>query len=98
MLPAVQAALDGRCDVAVAAMQSQIGSGALPVERLASFGLAIRVREGRRGDLDRLDRALRHLPRPVLGRIADKTLWLDLRCLDACDEAEFAAQWSRLGA
>lgn len=98
VLPAVQAALDGRCDVAVAAVRSQIGSGALPVERLASFGLAIRVREGRRGDLDRLDRALRHLPRPVLGRIADKTLWLDLRCLDACDEAEFAAQWSRLGA
>jgi L-seryl-tRNA(Ser) seleniumtransferase len=30
----------------------------------------------------------------VLGRIADKTLWLDLRCLEESDEAAFAAQWA----
>ena len=97
LLPAVQAALGRRYDVAVAAMHSQIGSGALPVERLASCGFAIRARKGR-GSLDRLDAALRGLPLPVLGRIADKTLWLDLRCLDLADEAEFAAQWSALAA
>jgi L-seryl-tRNA(Ser) seleniumtransferase len=33
---------------------------------------------------------LRALPRPVIGRIADGRLQLDLRCLEA--EAEFAAQ------
>jgi len=91
MLPVVQTALAERYDVAIAAMRSQIGSGALPVERLASCGFAIRARKGR-GSLDRLDAALRGLPRPVLGRIADKTLWLDLRCLDAAAESEFAAQ------
>jgi L-seryl-tRNA(Ser) seleniumtransferase len=32
----------------------------------------------------------------VIGRAAEKTLWLDLRCLDASDEAEFVAQWGAL--
>jgi len=97
LLPIVQAALAEHYDVAVAAMCSQIGSGALPVEQLASCGLSIRARKGR-GSLDRLDAALRRLPRPVLGRIADKTLWLDLRCLESADEAEFAAQLILLSA
>jgi len=97
LLPVVKVALTERYDVAVAAMHSQIGSGALPVERLTSCGFAIRARKGR-GSLDRLDAALRRLPRPLLGRIADKTLWLDLRCLDAADEAEFAAQLNLLAA
>ena len=98
LLPTAQAALGERYEVAIAPMQSQIGSGALPLERLPSFGLAIRARKAQRGSLDRLDAALRCLPRPVLGRIAEKTLWLDLRCLENADEAEFVAQWSRLGA
>ena len=96
LLSAVQTALGERYDVTVEPMQSQIGSGALPTDRLASFGFAIRARKAQRNTLDRLDAALRGLPRPILGRIADKTLWLDLRCLDAAEESEFAAQWSRL--
>jgi len=96
LLPVVQAALGGRCEVAVVPVQSQIGSGALPVDRLASSGF--RVRAGRSGSLVRLEAALRRLPRPVLGRMADKALWLDLRCLDEADEAEFAAQWDALRA
>ncbi len=75
-----------------APMLSQIGSGALPVDQLPSYGLAMRAVKGKRGSLDRLDAALRALPRPVIGRIADKTLWLDLRCLEESEEAAFAAQ------
>jgi L-seryl-tRNA(Ser) seleniumtransferase len=90
--PAVKAAVGDAYAVADAPMSSQIGSGALPVEQLASYGLAVRVVKGRRGSLDRLDRALRALPRPVIARVADKTLWLDLRCLEASDEADFVAQ------
>ncbi len=92
--PFVQAALGARFVVETAAMSSQIGSGALPVECLPSAGL--RIRPSRGGGLNRLAAALREGPRPVLGRLADKALWLDLRCLDDADEAEFGAQWSRL--
>ncbi|MEP7042238.1 MAG: L-seryl-tRNA(Sec) selenium transferase [Dokdonella sp.] len=89
--PALQTALGDAYEATTAAMASQIGSGALPVGRLASQGFAIRRHKGR-GSLDRLEAALRELPRPVISRIADKTLWLDLRCLEEVDEAAFAAQ------
>ncbi|WP_198971717.1 L-seryl-tRNA(Sec) selenium transferase [Xylophilus sp. ASV27] len=77
---------------------SQIGSGALPVDTLPSHGLALRPAQGRRSgrQLARLEAALRALPRPVIGRIADNALWLDLRCLEAADEAAFTAQLPRL--
>ncbi|HKE49838.1 MAG TPA: L-seryl-tRNA(Sec) selenium transferase [Rhodanobacteraceae bacterium] len=94
LLPVVQEALGPHYLATAEPMQSQIGSGALPVDRLPSHGFAIRPGTGRRGGLDRLDAALRALPRPVLGRIGDRTLWLDLRCLDERDEAAFAAQWT----
>jgi L-seryl-tRNA(Ser) seleniumtransferase len=32
----------------------------------------------------------------VISRLADKALWLDLRCLEAADEAAFAAQLAAL--
>lgn len=75
-------------------MFSQIGSGALPIDQLPSYGLAVRhAGTGRPGrHLDRLETLLRKLPVPVIGRIADDALWLDLRCLEDRDEAVFAAQ------
>jgi L-seryl-tRNA(Ser) seleniumtransferase len=73
-------------------MRSQIGSGALPVDELPSHGLAIRAARRKGASLERLEAALRALPRPVIGRLAEKTLWLDLRCLESGDEAAFAAQ------
>jgi L-seryl-tRNA(Ser) seleniumtransferase len=94
LVPVVQAALGEAYAVAAAAMMSQIGSGALPVDRLPSFGLGVRKTAGRRGSLTRLEELLRARPRPIIGRIAEKTLWLDLRCLEAADEAEFIAQWN----
>lgn len=75
--------------VDVAPCKSQIGSGALPVETIPSFALAIR------GDgLDALAARLRGLPIPVIGRIERRTLLLDLRCLD--DEAGFIANLAAL--
>ncbi|MEJ5028565.1 L-seryl-tRNA(Sec) selenium transferase [Comamonas sp. MYb69] len=81
-----------------AAMTSQIGSGALPVESLPSHGLVVRPHERKRAGrlLQQLEAALRQLPRPVIGRLRDDALWLDLRCLEAADQAAFAANLQQL--
>jgi L-seryl-tRNA(Ser) seleniumtransferase len=87
--------LAGNYSVSVCACTSQIGSGSLPVERLASHGLAIRPNKKGRGEgavLEKLAAALRAMPVPVIGRIEDGALVLDLRCLE--DEAGFVAQLS----
>ena len=70
----------------------------MPVDQLPSYGLAVRYSgSGRAGrHLDKLETRLRHLPVPVIGRIADDALWLDLRCLEARDEAAFTAQLAQL--
>jgi L-seryl-tRNA(Ser) seleniumtransferase len=95
----VQQAVGPAYVVTDAPMFSQIGSGALPVDQLPSHGLAIRAAkaQGKRSrGLDKLEAALRALPRPVIGRIAEQTLWLDLRCLDEADEAAFIDQCGEL--
>jgi L-seryl-tRNA(Ser) seleniumtransferase len=94
LLPFVQAALGQTYVVTAAPMMSQIGSGALPVAGLPSYGLCVRKAAGKRGNLIRLAAMLRELPRPIISRIADKALWLDMRCLDAAEEAQFLAQWN----
>jgi L-seryl-tRNA(Ser) seleniumtransferase len=97
LLPAVQAAFGEAFEVSVTPMTSQVGSGALPADRLPSFGLRVDQSRSKRSSLNRLETMLRELPRPIVGRIADKALWLDMRCLEATDEAEFTAQWSAFG-
>ncbi|MDO5625416.1 MAG: L-seryl-tRNA(Sec) selenium transferase, partial [Pseudomonadota bacterium] len=82
--PALQAALAPRYTVDVVAMQGQIGSGSLPVERLPSAGVAIAPveKKGAGRALAALADALRQLPTPVIGRTADDRLLLDCRCLE----------------
>ena len=83
--------------VEVTACESQIGSGALPLEGIASAGLACRPRDNSGRALAALSSALRRLPIPVIGHIADGNLVFDLRCLE--DEAAFLRnlQFFRLG-
>ena len=94
MRPALQRALGERYDVTVEPMFSQIGSGALPVDVLPSYGLVVRMADGKRGGrhLLTLEKLLREMARPVIGRIADDALRLDLRCLEAADEAQLIEQ------
>ena len=73
--------------VSVAACQSQIGSGSLPVDRLPSAALTFTPHDGRGSRLEALAARWRRLPCPVIGRIYDGRLWLDLRCLE--DETRF---------
>ncbi|MGB7976056.1 MAG: L-seryl-tRNA(Sec) selenium transferase [Roseiarcus sp.] len=80
VLPHVTEALGGDYAVELCECRSQIGSGALPLETIASAGLAIAAK--RKGsELERLSAMLRQLPRPVIGRIVKERLVLDLRCL-----------------
>ncbi len=64
---------------------SQIGSGSLPVDRLPGAALTFTPRSGRGSALVRLAERWRGAARPVIGRINDGKMWLDLRCLE--DEA-----------
>ena len=66
---------------------SQIGSGSLPVDRLPSEALTFPPRDGRGSQLEALSARWRALPTPVIGRIGDGRMWLDLRCLE--DEGRF---------
>ena len=84
ILPALALALAGAAEVSVVSCRSQVGSGALPVEALASAALALRP-PSPGGRVERLAKAFRSLPLPVLGRVADKTLLFDLRCLEEDD-------------
>ena len=90
LLPAVAAAVAPRFTVETVTLQSQIGSGSLPVERLPSAGLAITAVDGRGRTLEALATTLRGLPRPVIGRIHEGRLLFDLRCLE--DPALLTAQ------
>ena len=85
LLQHVAEALGDDFVVEICECRSQIGSGALPLETIASAGLAIAAK--RKGpELERLSTMLRELPRPVIGRIEKERLVLDLRCMGE-DEA-----------
>jgi L-seryl-tRNA(Ser) seleniumtransferase len=94
LLPVAHAALGAAYEVTAVAVTSQIGSGALPADRLPSYGFCVRKAAGKRGSLTRLEAQLRALPRPIIGRLAEKALWLDLRSLESAEEAQFIAQWN----
>ncbi len=56
-----------------AASEATVGGGAFPTARIPSCALVLE------GDASALERSLRTGPVPVIGRIADEALWLDLR-------------------
>lgn len=84
--PGFAAALAPHFTAEVAELQGQIGSGSLPIDRLPSAGLALApagtLKKGLGTALERLAQALRGLPLPVIGRIGEGRLLLDLRCLE----------------
>ena len=98
--PAIAKALGEQARVHVLPCKSQIGSGSLPVDRLPSACVAIGAAFGtkRAGSFpDRLAAALRGLPRPVIGRVVEGQLRLDMRCLEgAAQEHMFIEQLAQL--
>jgi L-seryl-tRNA(Ser) seleniumtransferase len=91
LAPLLQTALGSDWQVSPSPMRSQIGSGALPVDSLDSFGLQLRP-ASKTASVTQLQERLRRLPRPVIGRAQEGALWLDLRCLEAAEQDEFVAQ------
>src|SRR5262249_54582032 len=83
VLPALQAKFGVGWDLKTAPCVSQVGSGSLPVEKVASLGIVIApVRSRASGRLlNAAANAFRNLPVPVIGRIDNDALLLDLRCL-----------------
>ncbi len=83
LIPLLRESLAG-CGLSIDAqpVKSQIGSGSLPVERLPSVALAISaVDRTHEKKVVRLERLLRGSDIAVIGRLSEKTLLLDLRCL-----------------
>jgi len=65
--------------------EATVGGGAFPSARIASCALAID------GNAPALDQALRDGALPVVGRIADRTLLLDLRAIAPAEDDRLAA-------
>lgn len=92
--PVLAAWLGAAGTVDVVPVQSQIGSGSLPVDLLPSFALRLRPARSRAAGRAARDlaSALRRRPQPIIGRVANGAVLLDLRCLE--DETRFRAQFT----
>ena len=62
----------------------QIGSGSLPEQRLAS--IAVRINHQSESEIRDLQRTMRQLSTPVIARLQQGSLWLDMRGAERIDE------------
>jgi len=87
VLPALRAKLGAALTATTTACASQVGSGTLPVETLPSLAIAVTpaMARGSQRLLNVLAAALRRLPVPVVGRVENGALLMDLRCLEDAD-------------
>jgi L-seryl-tRNA(Ser) seleniumtransferase len=76
--------LDETFHVACAASPAEMGSGSLPGTTLPSLAVTIAHAEDRA--LRETLAALRRLPIPVIGRLGQGRIWLDLRGAEPLDE------------
>lgn len=79
----------GDTRVETKACQSQVGSGALPVESLPSY--CVVIDSDATSSVSRMATQLRQLNIPVIGRISKDQLILDMRCVEQKDTAGFIA-------
>lgn len=77
----------------VIACTAEVGGGAMPLARIPSFAVALRAPRGR---LEELARALRLAADPVLGRIENNRLLLDMRTVTSRETPRLIATLSRV--
>ncbi|HMG21237.1 MAG TPA: hypothetical protein VK607_07980, partial [Kofleriaceae bacterium] len=75
--------------IAIEPCRSAVGGGAMPTAALASW--AVTLRGAAALGADAIDAGLRRAPVPVIGRIEDGRVWLDVRTVTADDVAGVAA-------
>ena len=78
--------------ITVEGCSSTVGGGAMPTAELPSWAVVLAGRSA-----DALDRQLRAGPVPVIGRIADAKLWLDVRTVTDEDVPDLVAALMALG-
>lgn len=83
LLTALHKRLDSRYVLQIEPSLAQIGSGALPSERLPSVAVTISAENQR--DLLTLEQQFKALPKPLIGRFAQQKFWLDLRSVAQFD-------------
>lgn len=94
--PALTVALGAAWKVTVEPVFSQVGSGSLPIDLIPSAALVCRFEHKKAGAaLKGLATTMRQLPIPIIGRVTDNSLVLDLRSLES--EGDFLDQIQILG-
>ena len=71
--------LNSQFELQIEASQAQIGSGSQPMERIPS--LAVTIAEKTNAKLSALSARFKQLSQPIIGRMENGKIWLDLRSL-----------------
>ncbi len=88
LLRRVKKPLLGKCEVAMMSVSSRVGGGAMPEQDLPSRAVSLRPQVMK---VNELERKLREHFLPVIGRIEDESLLLDMRTV-ADDEIAMVAE------
>ncbi|HJF73586.1 MAG TPA: L-seryl-tRNA(Sec) selenium transferase [Gallibacterium anatis] len=79
LLQALQSKLGDRFDLMIELCDAQIGSGAQPMTKIASLAVTLQAKSAKSEDLYQLITMLKALSQPIIGRVENNKLWLDLR-------------------
>lgn len=96
LAPHLQQALGSNYQVSSAPMHSQIGSGAMPIDSLPSYGLMVHYAGSAKASraIMELERWLRTQATPIIGRLHKNALYLDCRCLTSEQAHLLKETWS----
>ncbi|PRI65088.1 L-seryl-tRNA(Sec) selenium transferase [Haemophilus influenzae] len=79
----LESRLNSQFEIQIEASQAQIGSGSQPMERIPS--VAVTIAEKTNAKLSALSARFKQLSQPIIGRMENGKIWLDLRSLAAIE-------------